>query len=195
MALQKVAKFELRRERIQEAIMKSASRQFAKHGFNGIGVEALAQSANVTKRTLYKHFPNKVDLYTRSTAWYITQVAGHQLIEGTSEEQLVEYLKWLLLLMEKDVVLRSLFVQLINDANVEVAELIAARSLVTPVTTLAALIESYNPGRNGIKYAFAIFNMALLHEQSKKLVKVVAPEFEFSPEKEQILDMFMEMLS
>lgn len=46
------------RERIEGA----AARLFYRNGIHATGVELIAQEANVSKRTLYQHFPSKNDL-------------------------------------------------------------------------------------------------------------------------------------
>ncbi|BBX41245.1 TetR/AcrR family transcriptional regulator [Mycobacterium simiae] len=46
------------RERIETA----AARLFYHHGIHATGVELIAREANVSKRTLYQHFPGKNDL-------------------------------------------------------------------------------------------------------------------------------------
>jgi AcrR family transcriptional regulator len=46
------------RERIENA----AAQLFYRHGIHATGVELIAQQANVSKRTLYQHFPSKSEL-------------------------------------------------------------------------------------------------------------------------------------
>jgi AcrR family transcriptional regulator len=46
------------RERIESA----AAQLFYHHGINATGVDLIAHEANVSKRTLYQHFPSKNDL-------------------------------------------------------------------------------------------------------------------------------------
>jgi len=43
-------------------IIKSATRLFLKHGFNAVSMDKIAQSAPVSKATLYKYFDSKNDL-------------------------------------------------------------------------------------------------------------------------------------
>ena len=45
-------------------IAKAASRLFAKHGFSGVTTRQIAKAAKVNEALLYRHFPNKEDLYT-----------------------------------------------------------------------------------------------------------------------------------
>jgi len=42
-----------------EDIVRSALKQFYRHGFHASGVDLLAEQAGVTKKTLYRHYPGK----------------------------------------------------------------------------------------------------------------------------------------
>jgi AcrR family transcriptional regulator len=46
----------------RERIELAATRLFYRRGIHATGVELIAQEANVSKRTLYQHFPSKNDL-------------------------------------------------------------------------------------------------------------------------------------
>lgn len=53
----------------RERIERAAARLFYRNGIHATGVELIAQEAQVSKRTLYQHFPSKnelVDNYLRS---------------------------------------------------------------------------------------------------------------------------------
>ena len=46
----------------RERIERAAAQLFYRNGIHATGVELIAQRANVSKRTLYQHFPSKNDL-------------------------------------------------------------------------------------------------------------------------------------
>lgn len=46
----------------RERIERAAAQLFYRNGIHATGVELIAQQANVSKRTLYQHFPSKNDL-------------------------------------------------------------------------------------------------------------------------------------
>jgi AcrR family transcriptional regulator len=46
----------------RERIERAATQLFYRNGIHATGVELIAQEANVSKRTLYQHFPSKNDL-------------------------------------------------------------------------------------------------------------------------------------
>ena len=48
-------------------IVAAATTLFIAHGFTGTSVDQIAENANVSKRTLYKHFPNKEALFKHIT--------------------------------------------------------------------------------------------------------------------------------
>lgn len=45
------------------AIIDAATDEFLKNGFSGTSMDRIAESANVSKRTVYDHFPSKDDLF------------------------------------------------------------------------------------------------------------------------------------
>jgi hypothetical protein len=52
------------RETTQERFLSAASRLFYSEGIRAVGVDAVAEKAGVTKKTLYYHFKSKDDLVT-----------------------------------------------------------------------------------------------------------------------------------
>jgi AcrR family transcriptional regulator len=50
------------RQRIEQAIQDAATRLFLRSGFDAVGVNEIAEAAEVSKRTLFKYFPSKEDL-------------------------------------------------------------------------------------------------------------------------------------
>lgn len=53
---------EASRPRPRERIIETARDLFRKHGFRGVGVDAIAEAADTNKMTLYRHFGSKDDL-------------------------------------------------------------------------------------------------------------------------------------
>src|SRR5215213_10578899 len=52
-----------RKKRVaREAIAATARRLFAEHGFESVTVAEIAAAADVTEKTVFNHFPTKVDL-------------------------------------------------------------------------------------------------------------------------------------
>lgn len=58
-------------DRKREAIVQAATTLFQKHGFDGISMDKVAEAADVSKRTLYNHFPSKEELFAHvcRVAW------------------------------------------------------------------------------------------------------------------------------
>jgi AcrR family transcriptional regulator len=44
------------------AILEAAAELFAEHGFDGMSVDAVAQQAGVSKATIYRRYPGKIEL-------------------------------------------------------------------------------------------------------------------------------------
>jgi len=58
-------------DRKREAIVQAATALFQQHGFDGISMDKVAEAAEVSKRTLYNHFPSKEELFAHCcrVAW------------------------------------------------------------------------------------------------------------------------------
>ena len=50
-------------ERLGDAMLDAAKRLFMEQGFAGTSMEAIAEAAGVTKRTLYRHLPDKIAVF------------------------------------------------------------------------------------------------------------------------------------
>lgn len=50
-------------DRKRDAIVQAAIGEFREHGFNGTSMDRVAAAAEVSKRTVYNHFPSKEELF------------------------------------------------------------------------------------------------------------------------------------
>ena len=50
-------------DRKRDAIVQAAIGEFREHGFNGTSMDRVAAAADVSKRTVYNHFPSKDELF------------------------------------------------------------------------------------------------------------------------------------
>ncbi|MFY3384220.1 TetR/AcrR family transcriptional regulator [Paracidovorax sp. MALMAid1276] len=50
-------------DRKRDAIVQAAIAEFREHGFNGTSMDRVAAAAEVSKRTVYNHFPSKDELF------------------------------------------------------------------------------------------------------------------------------------
>ena len=50
-------------DRKRDAIVQAAIGEFREHGFNGTSMDRVAAAADVSKRTVYNHFPSKEELF------------------------------------------------------------------------------------------------------------------------------------
>ncbi|WCO67635.1 TetR/AcrR family transcriptional regulator [Iamia majanohamensis] len=53
----------------REDVLEAADHCFYEHGIAATGVDAIAEAAGVSKRTLYNHFPSKDDLLEHYLSW------------------------------------------------------------------------------------------------------------------------------
>jgi len=58
-----------RKEQRRQAIVETAARLFAEHGYNNCDMECLAVELGIAKGTLYLYFPGKQDLFFACVDW------------------------------------------------------------------------------------------------------------------------------
>jgi len=79
-------------------ILDMASRDFAKHGFTGASIEAIARDAGVGKVTIYRHYDNKLGLFRAvfARSWRLARKRMQQIIDagGPPETVLMSIGKW-----------------------------------------------------------------------------------------------------
>lgn len=70
-------------ENKKELILEKAMNVFSDKGLNNTSMEFLAEAAQVSTRTLYKHFSNKQDLFKEVQHRYFSQI--------TAQENMIDY--------------------------------------------------------------------------------------------------------
>ena len=79
----------LRASERRTQLLEVAGALFARHGYHGLSMEALADAAGVSKPVLYQHFPSKRDLYLALVADAIDEMEGQvrAALEGTNDNK------------------------------------------------------------------------------------------------------------
>ena len=76
------------------AVIEAATEEFLTYGFTGTSMDRIAEAANVSKRTVYDHFPSKEDLFqaiSNEILKRIEDMPSHVYNkEKTLEEQLLD---------------------------------------------------------------------------------------------------------
>lgn len=83
-----------RRSPKRAAVIEAATEEFLMHGFSGTSMDRIAEAANVSKRTVYDHFPSKDDLFQAIVDEILQRVdempAHAYSDEKTLDEQLLQ---------------------------------------------------------------------------------------------------------
>lgn len=87
-------------DQARSSVLAAADRLFYEQGVRAVGVDAVAEAAGVTKRTLYYHFPTKEALVAaylegrdRQTRLAIEERAGQHALPGDRVLAMFEYLE------------------------------------------------------------------------------------------------------
>ncbi|MFI7866726.1 TetR/AcrR family transcriptional regulator [Ectopseudomonas khazarica] len=70
---------DLRRDRRRQAMLLAASEVFMVFGFDHANMQVIADSAGVTKATLYAHFSDKAQLYSAAIEYWLGQLPEPRL--------------------------------------------------------------------------------------------------------------------
>jgi AcrR family transcriptional regulator len=81
----------------RDAIIQAATELFARQGFHGVGMRAIADAVGIRSSSLYHHFPSKVDLLRAISLDYTREFVEEQLPEleagGSPSERLRRVLR------------------------------------------------------------------------------------------------------
>jgi len=93
-------------DRKRESIVQAAITEFRAHGFDATSVDKVAARAEVSKRTLYNHFPSKDELFAEilRVLWHssISQVQLPYRADAPMREQLLELMMQKMALLADD---------------------------------------------------------------------------------------------
>lgn len=64
-----------RKQRTRDRILANARRLFRRHGYNGVGIDAIMGAANLTRGGFYAHFQSKEDLF-------VEVLRDHKIYDG-----------------------------------------------------------------------------------------------------------------
>jgi AcrR family transcriptional regulator len=94
-------------DRKQQAMIETALEEFARRGFNGASLRAIAERAEVSTRTLYNRYPDKVALFAACIEHSSARIeaVGLRLLD-TLEHTLVAHAVAMIELLSNDVSIR-----------------------------------------------------------------------------------------
>ncbi len=80
-------------DRKKQQIILGAVEEFHKNGFSGTSMDAVAQTAGVSKRTVYNHFPSKDELFIGIIQYMFSLIAATLPQPYDSKRDFVEQLR------------------------------------------------------------------------------------------------------
>ena len=120
-------------DRKREAILKAAVSEFQQNGFDCTNMDRIAATANVSKRTVYNHFPSKDDLFMAMVANLSQRCGGKGECPYSSTESLEDQLL---------AIAKSITEMLTNDDFMKLARVLVSRFIQSP--ELASSIRDEN---------------------------------------------------
>lgn len=105
------------------SLVEAASELFAEHGYEGVSLDRVAESAGVTKVIVYRHFGSKKDLYLQLLASHRDELLGtlaHGMSAGGTLQQRVPAVAdaWFAYVEINPFAWRMLFQDVTGDADI-----------------------------------------------------------------------------
>ncbi len=127
-------------ERKREAIMQAAIAEFRDHGFEATSMDRIAARAEVSKRTVYNHFPSKDDLFA-AILLQLWETSAPLLDVSYRPEQALR--PQLMELMQQKM-------QMLNDANfIDLARVAIAATIHSPERA-QAMVAKFGEREEGV---------------------------------------------
>lgn len=73
---------------LKERLRESAVSAFLEYGYDGVSMEAIAQAAGITKRTLYARYPDKRAVFVDVIPWALSRAVDRDLSRKTNDDDL-----------------------------------------------------------------------------------------------------------
>jgi AcrR family transcriptional regulator len=107
-----------------DKIIQAAGKLFARQGYNGTSTREIAQLADVSENTLFRHFDHKEDIFWAAIRWQLTGLKpARDLLSGIERGDSPEVvLPKIIEILEDTVVYRSELLRLIAIAIIELPE-------------------------------------------------------------------------
>lgn len=75
----------LKEDSRSDTILRAAKRAFLRHGYDSVSMDAIAEEAATTKRTLYNHFGSKEQLF-EAVVRFVARINAANLVESFAAE-------------------------------------------------------------------------------------------------------------
>ncbi|WP_406227209.1 TetR/AcrR family transcriptional regulator [Pseudomonas siliginis] len=147
-------------DRKREAIIQAAIAEFRAHGFEITSMDKIAATADVSKRTVYNHFPSKEELFAEILNQLWARIIAEPSVSYDREQPLHEQLR--LMLREK--------VQMMADENFLTLARVAIAATIHSPERAQNMIERMGEREEGL-------TVWIRAAQADGRLKPVDPEF------------------
>lgn len=159
-------------------VMIKAAELFAKHGYDGIGLQELAKSCGMTKGTLFWHFDNKRHLYTECVTEAVNLALAdvdQAITEKEPAAQLRQYLEWLLPALSKNALVRRLMLHIVIDHDAALIKELMSGPMGRSYEIFIQILGRIKPKNDKIALSFFAYAIFVLNDELIELADVWAP--------------------
>ena len=124
-------------------ILGAAADEFLSHGFSGTSMERIAESAGVSKRTVYNHFPSKESLFQAILAELRRRIGDTEYVEYSRVSPLAGQLK----------VIGGVYAATISAGDfIKLARVLIAEAIQNPAFSRATMVEQHRLRQNIVSW-------------------------------------------
>ena len=162
----------------RQRVLTKAAALFAKHGYDGIGLQVIGQSCGLTKGSLFWHFDSKRHLYTEC----VTEAVGTALsgidaaiTEKSPGSQLRQYLEWLLPALSKNALARRLLLHIVIDQDAALIRELMNGPMGRSYETFMQILDRLKLKNDKTALSFFAYAIFVLNDELIELADVWAP--------------------
>jgi TetR/AcrR family transcriptional regulator of autoinduction and epiphytic fitness len=143
----------------RQAILEGAIKVFTEQGFEAASMDAIAEAAGVSKRTVYNHFQSKEALFQTIVGDFLAEQEGYRPIEYAKEKPLADQLR--------EFAQAELF--LINDPNRRGLSKLLTATFLMDIEFGRAVHSQYEPHKAFIDWLHSAKVDGKIHFESAEL--------------------------
>lgn len=160
-------------------LLQHAAKLFAKYGYDGVGLQEIADIAGVTKGSLYYHFEGKRHIYTESVELVVSaafESSKPPVLHGTTDMQLDQYLKWILSVMQSSSLARRLLLHMVIDHDIELMDRLMKSTMGPSLDMFMGILRKMKLKKDKTVLAYFFYSICMVNHELAGFSDVFLPK-------------------
>lgn len=162
----------------KDRMLAQAAELFAERGYAHVSLQEIAESAGVTKGSLFWHFENKREIYEECVRSMVEAAFDHNdaRIDATDpNKRLRQYLEWVVPAMSKSRVTRRLMLRVVIEQDVDLMRLLMKGPFGRSNNIFMEILKELKPRHDAVALNFFVSAIFALNDELTTLAKVWQP--------------------